>query len=219
MAWVVPEQFVSAVGQPLDFFRKAAVARPETWRRPMVHRSVQRPSRRSCRASSMSQSSRPARTSASNCRSHSSASNSVNQARNATRSSSDSLRTASSSWCTALISQDTKSARQIKSLSLQVAVGLSLTGILTPPSQPVKDAARVFAPRPLLLGFVIVRASSAFLTMPAGEIGTRTMASGPDIEDNGLACSMSCSQEAKRLGWFVPDRLGSSEGSASNRDR
>jgi hypothetical protein len=112
-----------------------------------------------------------------------------------------------------------QSARQIKSLSLQVAVGLSLTGILTPPIQPVKDAARVFAPWPLLLGVMIVRASSAFLTTPAREIGARVMASGPDIEDNGLAYSLRCSREVKRLGRFVPDRSRFCEVSAPNRDR
>ena len=45
------------------------------------------------------------------------------------------------------------------------------------------------------------------------------MAADPDIEDNGFACLMSCSQGANRLGSFVPDRLGFCGVSAPNRDR
>jgi hypothetical protein len=83
--------------EPLDFFRQPVVTRPEAWRSPVIHRSVQRPSRKSRRASSTSQSRRPADTSASNCRSHCSASNSANQARKVANSSEESWRTPFSS--------------------------------------------------------------------------------------------------------------------------
>lgn len=63
----------------------------------MFHRSVHRPDCWSRRASSTSQSSRPAATSDSNCRTHSAASNSAYQARKAARSSGDNLWIASSS--------------------------------------------------------------------------------------------------------------------------
>jgi hypothetical protein len=35
-----------------------------------------------------------------------------------------------------------------------------------------------------------------------------TMAADPNIEDNGCACSVSCSQDVNGLGRFVPDWLG-----------
>jgi hypothetical protein len=69
---------------------------PEAGSGSVSHRSVQRPSRKSRRASSARWSSRPAATSSSNSRSHTSASNSANQARNAAKSAGRSLRIASS---------------------------------------------------------------------------------------------------------------------------
>jgi succinylarginine dihydrolase len=102
---ICAKQFVAAIGELLNLGWQASVTIPETRRRPMSHRSVQRPACRSACASSASQSNRPAATSASSCRSHSWASNSANQARNAARSSGESLWTAASTSSIVLISK------------------------------------------------------------------------------------------------------------------
>lgn len=63
---------------------------------PVPHRSVQRPARKSARASSASASKRPAATSSSNWRSHAAASKSANHSRNASSSAGVSCNTARS---------------------------------------------------------------------------------------------------------------------------
>jgi len=82
------------VGEFLNFARKLFVELPELWIGAMLHKSVQRPLRKSLVASAASASRRPAATSCSNCLSHASASNSANQPRKAASSSVESLLTA-----------------------------------------------------------------------------------------------------------------------------
>src|SRR5471032_383460 len=82
------------IGERLDFAGKLFVELPELWIGAMLHKSVQRPLRRSLTASSASVSRRPAVTSCSNCLSHASASNSANQLRKVASSSVESLLTA-----------------------------------------------------------------------------------------------------------------------------
>jgi hypothetical protein len=91
--WVVRISLQSgkaAVRQFLNVWGKLVVRLPESAVGAVLHRSVQRPSCNSPNASSANLSSRPARTSCSNCRSHASASNSKNQVRKAESSSLDS---------------------------------------------------------------------------------------------------------------------------------
>src|ERR1039458_8638028 len=103
MLRVAPRWSIGSVGEEAYVFRKLAVAIPEPGIGAVPHRSVQRPARRSSRASSASASSRPDATSSSIRRSHASASNSANHARNAASSAAGSLRTASSISFTLLI--------------------------------------------------------------------------------------------------------------------
>src|SRR3954463_7201666 len=84
------------VGKLLDFRGKLAIKPPELGIGTVPHRSVQRPSSRSRKASSPNVSSRPAITSFSNCRSQASASNFANQLRNVARSRGESAATADS---------------------------------------------------------------------------------------------------------------------------
>ena len=96
MARVLLQQPVGLVRQPSNLFWKIVVATPEPWAGLVSHRSVQRPCRRSFKASSANASSRPADASSLIWRSQAAASNSANHARNAARSSGESWRTASS---------------------------------------------------------------------------------------------------------------------------
>jgi hypothetical protein len=99
MSRVLSKQRITGVREALNFDGQALVTVPESRSGAVVHRSVQRPSRASRRASSANASNRPSATSRSNCRSQAAESNSANQVRNATSSSSGSLRMASSiSW-------------------------------------------------------------------------------------------------------------------------
>src|SRR5712692_1804045 len=96
MPWVFPQQPIRLVRQSPDVFRKLVIAAPEPWVGTVFHRSVQRPSRKSLRASSASASRRPTATSSSIWRSHRAPSNSANHFRNSASSSEESRRIASS---------------------------------------------------------------------------------------------------------------------------
>ena len=96
MLRIPPQQLVALVGETACVFWKLAIAVPESLIGAVPHRSVQRPARRSARASSASASRRPAATSSSIRRAHASASNSANHVRNAASSASESPNTASS---------------------------------------------------------------------------------------------------------------------------
>jgi hypothetical protein len=93
------------VGELPNLWGKLLVKAPEFWIGAVSHKSVQRPSLRSRRASSPRASRRPAATSASNCRSQASASKSANQLRNAESSCGESRATADSISLTELMPQ------------------------------------------------------------------------------------------------------------------
>src|SRR5476651_1675184 len=87
MLRIVFQQRKILVGERLNFAWKLFVELPELWIGAMLHKSVQRPLRKSLMASSASASRRPVATSRSNCLSHVSASNSANQLRKVANSS------------------------------------------------------------------------------------------------------------------------------------
>jgi len=67
MMWILAQQGIAPVGETLDVCWQVMIVEPETWGRAVSHKSVHRPSRRSCMASCARDSSRPAATSSSNC--------------------------------------------------------------------------------------------------------------------------------------------------------
>jgi hypothetical protein len=67
MTWILAQQSIAPVGKALDVYWQVTIVGPKTWGRSVSHRSVQRPSRRSCIASCARDSSLPAATSSSNC--------------------------------------------------------------------------------------------------------------------------------------------------------
>ena len=89
MLRISTQHLIGLVSEAAYVFRKLAIAMPESRIRAVPHRSVQRPARRSSRASSASASRRPEVASPSIRRSHASASNSVNHARSTASSISD----------------------------------------------------------------------------------------------------------------------------------
>ena len=103
MLGVAQQQKMTLICQAANFVGKLPVASPESGASPVPHRSVQRPVRRSWRASSASASRRPPAISSSICRSQEGASNSANHARNASSSAGVSRSTASSISFTLLI--------------------------------------------------------------------------------------------------------------------
>jgi len=103
VSWIAFKQFVILISQLLDLFRQLVVKFPEFLAGPVLHKSVQRPSRLSRNASLASASSRPLLASSSNCLSQASASKSSNQARKAESSTRVSLLTADSISGTVLI--------------------------------------------------------------------------------------------------------------------
>jgi hypothetical protein len=96
MLRITAQQLIGLVRETAREFRKLAIAVPESLIGVVPHRSVQRPARRSSRASSARASRRPAAASSSIRRSHTSASNSANHVRNTASSAAESPRTASS---------------------------------------------------------------------------------------------------------------------------
>jgi len=102
---ILLEQREIRVCEPLNSWGKLFVKAPVFWIGAVSHRSVQRPSLRSRKASSPRASRRPAATSFSNCRSQASASKSANQLRNAESSARESRVTADSISLTELMPQ------------------------------------------------------------------------------------------------------------------
>jgi len=135
MAWNAPKRLIAPISNLLHFVRQRPVARPEARCCAMPHRSVQRPARRSDKASATSQLRRPAATSASSCRSHSSASNSANHARKAARCSGDNCRTAASSSSTVLIAPSYL-VRPVATIFVRLATKLIPSSATRPASNP-----------------------------------------------------------------------------------
>ena len=67
MPRILSQERIGFVRQSLHVLGELAVEKPETWCCPVSQKSVQRPSRKSCNASSPSRSSRPEATSVSSC--------------------------------------------------------------------------------------------------------------------------------------------------------
>ena len=96
MPGILAQKRIRIVRQPLNVLGQLVVAVPEPRIGVMLQRSVQRPSRRSLKASAAKASSRPAPASSSICLSHAFASNSANHERNAANSVGERERTAPS---------------------------------------------------------------------------------------------------------------------------
>jgi len=67
MTWILAQQSITSISKTLDVCWQVTIVGPKTWGRSVSHRSVHRPSRRSCIASCARDSSLPAATSSSNC--------------------------------------------------------------------------------------------------------------------------------------------------------
>jgi len=93
---IASQEVIRLVSQLAHIVGELPVAHPKSRVSLMLHRSVQRPDRKSSRASSANASRRPAATSSSIWRSQAAASNSANHALNASSSAGVSRRTASS---------------------------------------------------------------------------------------------------------------------------
>ena len=125
---VLSQQSVGLVSQAPYIVRKLPITRPKPRIGAVPHRSVQRPARRSSRASAASASRCPAATSSSIWRSQAAASNSANHALNASSSVGVSRRTASSISFTLLMALSLLYTAGSRQLARPPATPLTLQG-------------------------------------------------------------------------------------------